>query len=803
MRLTGCRVTWDYIAGRANAQPRSCSPVHLGGKLSHGEEPPIIRPSKPINVVRVRVSWSFLLISSALAVAEHTSKGAVLDSDDCGWWSFTMVEETAIDLDTNHIKQWRSIVTLVVFVITNVIVLFPFHIPIYIPRSVADAFLNALSTWRIISPRNTGGRHGSEDDNGKFKPFVRLKFPLNFVTAPLIGDLFLLAILAIGRKEVHDGTIGSNHISPIDIMAFFMSLAYIAISIDASGLIRYLAFKVLQWGGDVGHRLFFYLYAFFFALTAFIGNDPVILSGTAFLAYMTRVSSNIVHPRAWIHAQFAVANIGSAILVSSNPTNLVLAGAFNIKFINYTANIIVPVVVTAIVLFPFLLYIVFANESLIPYSIKMHELPQEVRDRKPVNPNIPHARGKDEEQEINAANDEPGQLLSLEEIMNPFLDKGGAAFGGVVMAVTLITLLSLNAATQSTYPRPVYWVTLPGAFVMFCWDVCFGWVHRHETRDISRKGRREFETARAERAARGQGGQDAILMYEPVLPALAQTYSPEVQPHAESRAGSSKSKMANADDERQELTPTVSNNPPQGLLITIPNGEVDEKKPEMNLNFSNQGSVLQERPPSQTPEPQTLVSLITELWRWLQETFPTSTTVAAHLPYALVPFAFSMFVLVQALVTKGWVPVFAYGWDHWVNKTGTVGAIGGMGFLSVILCNFAGTNIGTTILLCRVIQAWQQIHTKNGTTITDRTFWATVYSMALGVNYGAFSAAFSASLAGLLWRDILARKHIRVHRLDFARVNLPIIAIAMTVGCVVLVGQIYIIRSDDPYYARR
>jgi Na+/H+ antiporter NhaD/arsenite permease-like protein len=46
-----------------------------------------------------------------------------------------------------------------------------------------------------------------------------------------------------------------------------------------------------------------------------------------------------------------------------------------------------------------------------------------------------------------------------------------------------------------------------------------------------------------------------------------------------------------------------------------------------------------------------------------------------------------MFVLVQALVNNGWVPVFARGWDHWVNKTGTVGSICGMGFLSVILSN--------------------------------------------------------------------------------------------------------------------
>ena len=231
-------------------------------------------------------------------------------------------------------------------------------------------------------------------------------------------------------------------------MIFFFTLAYIAISIDASGLIRWLAFKVLQKGGGVGHRLFFYLYAFFFALGSFIGNDPIILSGTAFLAYMTRVSSNIIHPRAWIHTQFAVANIASAILVSSNPTNLVLAGAFRIRFINYTANMIVPVIVTAIVLFPFLLYIVFAEESLIPIKIEMHQLTPEEQAKVPVNPNIPDGRGIAEEQERRHVNDEQGKMLSLEEIMNPFLDKKGAAFGAFIMSATLITLLVINASDQ-------------------------------------------------------------------------------------------------------------------------------------------------------------------------------------------------------------------------------------------------------------------------------------------------------------------------------------------------------------------
>ena len=473
---------------------------------------------------------------------------------------------------------------------------------------------------------------------------------MNFVTAPLAADLFLLATLSIGRQEVHDGTIGANNIVPYDIMIFFLSLAYIAISVDASGLIRWLAYKVLQRAGDVGHRLFFYLYAFFFGLGSFIGNDPIILSGTAFLAYMTRVSQNIEQPTAWIYTQFAIANIASAILVSSNPTNLVLAGAFGIRFLNYTANIIVPVIFTVIILFPFLMYIVFNDETLIPSSIKLHELSDEAKVRlqsKPVNPNIPNARGTAEEQE-NAGNEE-GQVLSLEEILHPFLDKSGAAFSAILMAGTLIAILALNAAAQSSHEYPVFWVTLPAAGVSFGYDVVSGWLRRKETREIARKGREEVEDAKAR----------ALVREEMHMNAIAVSSSPQPKP-AEN-------------------------------IITSEMGVVYEQNQRSNVDKEAEvvyeGRVQEVLAEMRKPEPVTLQSKLRHLWRWCQETFPTAAAVLTHLPIALVPFAFCMFVLVQALVTKGWVPVFAHGWNHWVRKTGTVGSIAGMGFLSTVLCN--------------------------------------------------------------------------------------------------------------------
>ena len=67
-----------------------------------------------------------------------------------------------------------------------------------------------------------------------------------------------------------------------------------------------------------------------------------------------------------------------------------------------------------------------------------------------------------------------------------------------------------------------------------------------------------------------------------------------------------------------------------------------------------------------------------------------------------------------------------------------------------------------------------------------------MYALALGSNFGAFTLTFSASLAGLLWRQILRQKGIHVPGRQFLLLNLPISFVAMGVGCAVLVGQVYI-----------
>ncbi|KAF2675680.1 hypothetical protein K458DRAFT_492943 [Lentithecium fluviatile CBS 122367] len=724
--------------------------------------------------------------------------------------------------------DWRSGISLAVFIIANVIFIFPFWMPVYVPRKIVDIVLDALSTLRVVPSRL------NFPERTQYRRYALIRIPVNLVTVPLVAILFLLAVSAIGRNEIHDGTI-------------------------ASGLIRYLAFKILQKIGQYGHVLFTILYAASFGFGGIIGNDPIIEFGMGIVATVSRLSSNIKHPQAWIYSQFAVVNIASAILESSNPCNVIIATMFDIKFWSYSAYMIVPVLASGIVMLPFLVYIRFDNEALIPRVLKMHELPEELQCRKPVNDAIPNAKGRVEE-----GDEEAGLLMTLEDLLNPFLDKGGALIGVIILVAAIVVLFVLSAISKGRDDPPVFWVTLPASVLMMIWNLVFGWLHRHETRRISREGREMTERARAERAEREEREMEEQRrpewirrgMEENKLEALGSILEPRYQrmqgvktwpanaalegscviasahpitPWISQQGRVHREHRINNDSPKQTPVPKPHNpafstpfptGDGQALSLRSPDGTwiatVEAKPPatrppspfldptsmqrqtvsiyssttdlERNLDALPPGNISDRRPT-------TLLSLLSDAHTWLQETFPSTVVAVSLLPLKFVPFVFFIFILVEALRANNWIPVFAHGWDLWASRTGTVGSIAGMGFLSVILCNFAGTNFGSTLLLSHILIEWETIHQNNNNPISDRQYKSCIYAMALGVNYGAFSTVFGASVSGLQWKESLERKGFQIRKLDFARANAPIVAVAMGVSCLVLVGEMYIIKK--------
>ena len=327
-------------------------------------------------------------------------------------------------------------------------------------------------------------------------------------------------------------------------------------------------------------------------------------------------------------------------------------------------------------------YIIFASEDLIPLRISIHEHPghENSGDEQPVVPN----QWAGELSERDRRDLELRNQLPLEEVLDPYLEKFGAMFGGVVFALTLVAILVTNALHVG---YGVFIITVPAAFMMLCRDLIY---------DLWNRKRKQKNEDTQTTPGRDSDVEPGNVQHDRAATQTPQDILPVENGIQEKRQS----------DENQVQTPSY---PPS--IIQQPQSDVKSSdkalvpagdKPEMTLSpqSANRSSrTLEEFPRSDSPgkvddEPVysdtrgTLYGLFQHLGAlWYKLPLPTVKTVISHLPFALVPFAFCMFILVEGLVTKGWVEILARGWAIWANKSNPAVAIAGMGFVSVCLSN--------------------------------------------------------------------------------------------------------------------
>lgn len=272
--------------------------------------------------------------------------------------------------------------------------------------------------------------------------------------------------------------------------------------------------------------------------------------------------------------------VASAVLISSNPTNLVLSGAFSLSFITYTSSVVLPFLAAALIVYLYLAYVLFRSAESIPPSIEVSHDDASVG----------------------------GDGVGIDRPSAALVDKTGAIFGSILLMATLGALVG-----TSTAGIPVWRVTVPAATMMLSRDLWWDW-RRHRTH----------------RAVAKEPGVEQLETHPP-----SAVYPPT---------------------ELQNLPLSAS-----------------------HLNSHN---------PGDNSRRQLALSTISSTWtQRFVETFPAIHAVCRQLPLTLVPFSFLMFILVQGLTSQGWVRLFGNWWDAWVNKTGVVGAVGGMLIGSGLLCN--------------------------------------------------------------------------------------------------------------------
>ncbi|KAJ1032634.1 hypothetical protein NDA16_000657 [Ustilago loliicola] len=634
---------------------------------------------------------------------------------------------------------------------------------------------------------------------------------IDHVSAPLIGVLVLLATTTIGGEQVRQGIVGEDGIEPYDVLALFISLAYIAISLDATGLLRFLAFliclKASRQGREAkGKTLYLLLYFFFWSAGVLVGNDPVILSGTAFLVYFTRVAG-ISPPDAWIWAEFVAANISSAVLVSSNPTNLVIATGFDVNFITYTAYMVLPAFGSAVGgLVAMMVYFrnrqggkkaedegedkstirklvesvpVLGNRlrgersessirqrSSAPTTDNSSSTPEADQPYTTTSSRAPSANGvrasaADPASEtasttpVTSSKHKPKTRPPLiyipETIIRPdvdpraaLVDKVGAIFGSIVMAATLATLVG----TSVIGGVKVFQIAVPGAVLCFVRDGVADWLR--------------WRSSRMEKRKEGDGEQKT------------------------------ESKAAAEQVEELEMTTMPATGARPDLAPVESTGTKTSITPSPPGNASSSSAV----PPSPAPS-RNLIRRSIRLHHHVTEIFPTVSIVLSRLPFPLLPFAFSMFILVQALAHVGFINILAAGLGR-VCSAGYVPTAFFISFLGILLCNIGGTNIGATILLTKSVRS--PFFSAKIANLTQRdqelVMKVAQYSIAFGSNVGALGGTFAASLAGLLWLGGLRQGGISVRAGQFLKWCAVVIVPSTVIGIAIIVAEVRFFHVD-------
>ncbi|KAI5831509.1 hypothetical protein K523DRAFT_300306 [Schizophyllum commune Tattone D] len=517
--------------------------------------------------------------------------------------------------------------------------------------------------------------------------FGHRKVPVNLNTAPILAIAILWAAQCIGATDIRNGIVGTDGLKPYNVLILFITLAYMSITLDATGLLKAVAFWVSNKGGTSGPRLYIYFYAMVTLLTVFIGNDPVILSGTVFLLYYTQ--ANDLEPLPWLMSEFTAANTASMVLFLGNPTNVVICEGFGVNNVAFTAYTILPSVACCIC-------------GLVALGFQF-------RDPK----HIPRRLQRQD-------------YLDPRDVLH---DPIGAWVGSFIFGACLVVIIVV-----SFFHIDVWKISLPFALAKLAFDMF--WDHR--------------------RYVRGQFTSEA-----------------ENDPTEDSRVGFGRPIASSVAGGTEEADKTAHVYPPR--VMDKKEGALQEKEvTATGRNSHGKHSLL----------PTTFVAYLARVRQQWAQHFPTLATAIPRLPLALVPFAFSQFILIEGLARRGWIDVFAT-WYLRATDGALHPTIWLIGVSSIALCNCAGTNIGATILLAKVLRA--------APGVPPPTLRAAAIALAVGNNIGAVGATFCASLAGLLWAGVLRQRGVVVRQRTFAYWNLLPLFVMAGVGLGVVSAEMAVL----------
>jgi arsenical pump membrane protein len=190
--------------------------------------------------------------------------------------------------------------------------------------------------------------------------YIRLgmrKIKINmYFLGSLLGPILIVIFGILNTSQILSGLGGVGSLNPFGILVLFLSMVFMSIFLDITGFFEYCARVALKYASGDGRRLYFSIYLAVSILTIFTSNDIIILTFTPFIYYFSKDAG--IDPKPYLIAEFFAANTWSMMLYIGNPTNIVLAAAFHLRFDEYSKWMLLPSLIAGL-LNMILLYLIF------------------------------------------------------------------------------------------------------------------------------------------------------------------------------------------------------------------------------------------------------------------------------------------------------------------------------------------------------------------------------------------------------------------------------------------------------------
>jgi len=531
------------------------------------------------------------------------------------------------------------------------------------------------------------------------------------VVPPLIGVIILLISGEMSFREMwNGGVVGDDKIKPYAIIIIFNALAYICVSLDATGCLTYISLKVAKAAGSSRKRLFVYFFLLSAALTAVTSNDIVIMTLTPVVLQCAKFTGTA--PWAYLFAEFIAANTTSFALVIGNPTNIIVADAFNINFAEFSKIMVVPALFTT------------ALEGLVLYWLFSRDLEGTF-----VPPDL-----------------HPEEML---------LDPLGSKVHGVILGICVIFM-----GVSSAIPDIKLWMVAACCCVFSIIYNVYAYPWSSEEAEA-----REAAIARISEAAQDGTAPAPVGASDDDTEVVTQT--------------------SNIASEAASVPATIYSPPANDVATINGRSSVEIYHDSVSSSQSHRDLSLNPNSPIET------MNLDHDHKIARQPVKPTIKAGIKALPWGLIPFVFSMFVLVQGLNNGGWVDKIA---EACVSAMGGKGSINSasapqfvpalfMMFVTCIFCNLLN-NQPATVLITRVLLAppFQALKRK--------AQLGAAYAVIAGSNLAA-SLTLVGALAGIMFIQLLKLHGRPMTYSQFALVGLKVVPFVALCCCVVVSAFIF------------